>query len=380
MSIEELQIDTPDIDSENPQKGSERSEKGSLKPVLDVIPTEAYDNPTWKGLAYFGRDLVMYGLIVTGLILVNNPFAVIALWVLSAMVISGLFIVAHDAAHGALFSSKRLNRVIGTIAMLPSWHVYEGWTLGHNRIHHGYTVREGFDFVWHPYTPEQYEAMSTLGRLRHRFEWSWFGAGAYYLREVWLHKMIVGAPPARWAKSIRRDRIIVWSFVAAASLALGALSWASYGSVIGVLWMILKVLVIPFLGFNFVIASFVHVHHIQPNIRWWKRREWTKWHGQMEGTTVLRARFGLNFFFHWIMVHVPHHVDMRIPMYNLELATDAMKKAFPGTIHDEPLRFMDFVRNTRVCRLYDFDEARWYTYRQAAKRPASEQVTEPAAA
>ena len=380
MSIEELQIDTPDIDSENPQKGSERSEKGSLKPVLDVIPAEAYDNPTWKGLAYFGRDLVMYGLIIAGLIVIDNPFAVIALWVLSAMVISGLFIVAHDAAHGALFSSKRLNRVIGTIAMLPSWHVYEGWTLGHNRIHHGYTVREGFDFVWHPYTPEQFAAMSTLGRLRHRFEWSWFGAGAYYLREVWWHKMIVGAPPARWAKTIRRDRIIVWSFVAVASLALGALGWASYGGVVGILRMILKVLVIPFLGFNFVIASFVHLHHIQPNIRWWKRREWTKWHGQMEGTTVLRARFGLNFFFHWIMVHVPHHVDMRIPMYNLELATDAMKEAFPGTIHDEPLRFMDFVRNTRVCRLYDFDEGRWYTYREAAKRPAAEQNSEPVAA
>ena len=142
MSIEELQIDTPDIDSENPQKGSERSEKGSLKPVLDVIPAEAYNNPTWKGLAYFSRDLVMYGLIIAGLIVIDNPFAVIALWVLSAMVISGLFIVAHDAAHGALFSSKRLNRVIGTIAMLPSWHVYDGWTLGHNRIHHGYTVRE----------------------------------------------------------------------------------------------------------------------------------------------------------------------------------------------------------------------------------------------
>ena len=380
MSIEELQIDTPDIDSENPQKGSERSEKGSLKPVLDVIPAEAYNNPTWKGLAYFSRDLVMYGLIIAGLIVIDNPFAVIALWVLSAMVISGLFIVAHDAAHGALFSSKRLNRVIGTIAMLPSWHVYEGWTLGHNRIHHGYTVREGFDFVWHPYTPEQFAAMSTLGRLRHRFEWSWFGAGAYYLREVWWHKMIVGAPPARWAKTIRRDRIIVWSFVAVASLALGALGWASYGGVVGILWMILKVLVIPFLGFNFVIASFVHLHHIQPNIRWWKRREWTKWHGQMEGTTVLRARFGLNFFFHWIMVHVPHHVDMRIPMYNLELATDAMKEAFPGTIHDEPLRFMDFVRNTRVCRLYDFDEGRWYTYREAAKRPAAEQNSEPVAA
>lgn len=369
----------PEPSPESAADGSERPEKGSLKPVLDVIPAEAYENPTWKGLAYFGRDLLIYGLVVAGLIAFDNPLVVIALWVLSAMVISGLFIVAHDAAHGALFSSKRLNRLVGTAAMLPSWHVYEGWVLGHNRLHHGYTVREGFDFVWHPYTAEQYEAMSTFGRLRHRIEWSWLGAGAYYLREVWWHKMIVGAPPARWARAIRRDRIIVWTFVALAALALGLVGWAQDGNATGALWMIVKVLVVPFLAFTYVIASFVHVHHIQPDIRWWKRREWTKWHGQMEGTTVLRARLGLNFFFHWIMVHVPHHVDMRIPMYNLELATSAIENAFPGTIHDEPLRFMDFVRNTRRCRLYDFDEGRWYTYREAAER-TTPAATEPAVA
>ena len=213
--------------------------------------------------------------------------------------------------------------------------------------------------------------MSTLGKLRHRFEWSWLGAGAYYLREVWWHKMIIGKPPARWAKAVRRDRIIVWTFVAVASLLLGALGWAMYGSVAGVAWMIVKVLIVPFLAFTYVIASFVHVHHVQPGIRWWKRREWTKFKGQMEGTTVLRARFGLNFFFHWIMVHVPHHVDMRIPMYNLELATDAIEEAFPGTVHDEPLRFRDFISNTRHCQLYDFDEGHWLTYREAAARTAT---------
>ena len=110
--------------------------KGSLKPVIDAIPPEAYENPTWKGLAYLARDGVIYGLVVAGLILFDNPFAVLALWVLSALVISGLFVIGHDAAHGSLFASKRMNRVVGTIAMLPSWHVYEGWVLGHNRIHH----------------------------------------------------------------------------------------------------------------------------------------------------------------------------------------------------------------------------------------------------
>ena len=345
--------------------------KGSLKPVIDVIPPEAYENPTWKGLAYFARDAAIYGLVVAGLIMFDNPFAVVALWVMSALVISGLFIIGHDAAHGSLFASKKLNRFIGTVAMLPGWHVYEGWVLGHNRIHHAYTVRQGFDFVWHPYTPEQYAEMSTIGKLRHRFEWSWLGAGAYYLREVWWHKMIVGAPPARWAKAVRRDRIIVWTFVGVSAVLLGALGWAMYGSAAGVAWMIVKVLIVPFLAFTYVIASFVHVHHVQPGIRWWKRREWTKFKGQMEGTTVLRARFGLNFFFHWIMVHVPHHVDMRIPMYNLELATDAIEEAFPGTVHDEPLRFRDFISNTRQCQLYDFDEGHWLTYREAAARTAT---------
>ena len=118
---------------------------------------------------------------------------------------TALFVVAHDSAHGALFSSKRMNSVIGHIAMLPSWHVYEAWILGHNRIHHAYTVRQGYDFVWQPYTAAEYAAMGPLGRLRHRFEWSWAGAGSYYIREVWLTKMMVFDPPARWKKAIGRD-------------------------------------------------------------------------------------------------------------------------------------------------------------------------------
>jgi acyl-lipid omega-6 desaturase (Delta-12 desaturase) len=115
-----------------------------------------------------------------------------------------------------------------------------------------------------------------------------------------------------------------------------------------------------------VIGSLVHVHHVAPDIRWWKRREWTKFKGQMEGTTILRVPRGLDFFFHWIMIHIPHHVDMRIPMYNLDIAADAIKAAYPDTVHDEPLRFRDFVANTRQCKLYDFDDGRWLTYAEAS--------------
>jgi omega-6 fatty acid desaturase (delta-12 desaturase) len=344
---------------------------GSLKPVLDVIPAEAYDNPTGRGLFYLGRDLLIYLVAVAGLLAFANPLVVIPLEVVAALAVSALFIVAHDAAHGALFKSKLLNSVVGHIAMLPSWHVYEGWVLGHNRIHHAYTVRQGFDFVWHPYTPTEFAEMGALERLRHRIEWSWFGAGAYYIREVWWNKMVVGKPPARWVAKVRRDRLIVLAYLIVTSTALVLVGWAQTGSVGGVVWLWTRVLLIPFLAFSFIIGSFVHVHHVAPDIRWWKRREWTKFRGQMEGTTILRIMPGANFFFHWIMIHIPHHVDMRIPMYHLELAADAIRDAYPDVVHDEPLRFRDFVRNTRQCKLYDFDTGEWLTYEQGAARLAS---------
>lgn len=351
---------------ERPPALQDSDRGGSLKPVLDVIPPEAYENPTWKGLAYLARDAAIYAVLVFALIEISNPFAVAGLEFLMALTVGALFIVGHDVAHGALFKSKRLNSWVGHVAMLPGWHVYEGWVLGHNRIHHAYTVRQGYDFVWHPYTVEEYRAMRPWQRARHRLEWSWLGSGVYYMREVWWHKMVVGRPPARWVKSIRRDRWLVAAFVAGATALLAWLGWDRTGSVLGTLWLITRVLVLPFIGFSYLIGSLVHVHHVNPDIRWWKRREWTKFKGQMDGTTILRARFGLNLFFHWIMIHIPHHVDMRIPMYNLDKAAGAIKDAYPDTVHDQPLRFADFVRNTRACKLYDFDEGRWLTYEDAA--------------
>src|SRR6478609_4557246 len=165
MLTQTVQPRAPISDSD----GEERT--GSLKPVLDVIPDAAYDNPTWKGLAYFARDLAMYAVLVVVLIEVSNPIAGLALQIPMAFVVGALFVVGHDVAHGALFKSKRLNSIVGHVAMLPSWHVYEGWVLGHNRIHHAFTVRQGYDFVWHPYTADEYRAMRPWQRAGHRIEW-----------------------------------------------------------------------------------------------------------------------------------------------------------------------------------------------------------------
>jgi len=158
---------------------------------------------------------------------------------------------------------------------------------------------------------------------------------------------------------------------------LGATALATWAGIVrthsvwGTIWMDLRLVVLPFIAFSWVIGWAVHVHHVAPDIRWWKKNEWTKFKAQMEGTTVLRLPKGFNFFFHWIMVHVPHHVDMRVPMYNLEAAAEAIETAFPGTVIDKKYRFGDFIRSTRQCKIYDFDAGVWMTYREASATTVS---------
>lgn len=348
------------------EEALEREERaGSLKPVIDVIPAAAYENPTWRGMVYFVRDVIIYLVSIVALVVVANPLVDVVLDVLAVLAVTALFVVAHDCAHGALFNTKRKNSLVGRIAMLPSWHVFEAWVLGHNRIHHAFTVRQGYDFVWHPVTAREYDDLSRARKLLHRVEWSWWGTGVYYLKEVWWHKMMVFTPPARWAKSIRRDRLVTLAFAGVLAALLAAIGVARTHSLGGAAWLVLRAEVVPFLGFSAMIGSVVHVHHVAPDIRWWKRSEWSKFKGQMEGTTVLRVPRGVNFFFHWIMIHSPHHVDMRIPMYHLEMAARAIEEHYPDVVHDAPLRFRDFRHNTRACKLYDFDAGHWLTYAQA---------------
>ena len=98
------------------------------------IPERCYRNPTAKGLAYTARDFAIYALIVAGLLATDTWWLLVPLWLLAGLAVAGLFVLGHDAAHGSLFRSKRLNTWVARAAMLPAAHVREAWALGHNRI------------------------------------------------------------------------------------------------------------------------------------------------------------------------------------------------------------------------------------------------------
>ncbi|HXZ85781.1 MAG TPA: fatty acid desaturase [Myxococcota bacterium] len=348
---------------------ADAGEGPTIADVIEILPDSVYENPTARGLLYFARDLGLYALAVAALVRVDHPLLLVPLWLLAGLSISALFIVGHDAAHGSLFKSKRLAYAIGQLAMLPSLHVYEAWLFGHNRIHHGHTVREGMDYVWHPLTPEEYRALSRPRRLAHRLKWSCLGAGLYYGWDIWWRSMMRFTPPEKIAPEVRRDRRIVVAYAAGASAALLALGFGVYGSALGALWIWTKVFALPFAVWNYSIGITVYVHHISPDIAWHGRRDWTRFKGQMEGTTILHIPVWLNVFYHNIFLHVPHHVDMRIPFYKLSEAADAIRAHFGDVVREKRFRFADYLRTTRDCKLYDFAAGRWLCYDEALLEP-----------
>jgi acyl-lipid omega-6 desaturase (Delta-12 desaturase) len=337
---------------------------GSLAALRAVIPSRCYERSTIRGVLAVVRDVAGYAAVIALLATTDRWWLVLPLEVLAGLLVGALFILGHDASHGTLVRGARLNRALARALMAPSLHVEEAWSFGHNRVHHGFTTRQGLDFVWHPVTVQEYRALPRWARLRHRVEWSPIGAGAYYLRAVWWNKMVVASPPSGG----RGGRGARWFVLGGAALATaGALALGSAGSggLVGAVTMWLQLVVVPFLVYIQLIGWTVYVHHIGPDIRWWTPREWSRSRAQTESTTILRIPRALNVFFHHIFVHVPHHVDVRIPWYRLPDAARALHAAVPGTIVDRRLRVVDYLRATRRCKLYDFERGLWLTYAEA---------------
>jgi omega-6 fatty acid desaturase (delta-12 desaturase) len=342
-----------------------RPRQQSLNDVRAVIPEACYQRSSRRATFAVIQAIVLYVAPIVGLLLTDRWWAVLALWALAGLAVAGLFVIGHDASHGALVDSRRANRLIAQVCMGPSVHVEAAWDLGHNRIHHGYTTRQGFDFVWHPMTVEEYQAAGRLTRLRHRFEWSWLGSGAYFMREVWWQKMWRYNPTGKRRPAVVRDKLTLGSALAvlvAAAVVFGALT----GGWVAAIWVPVKVLVVPFLLFLQIIGWTVYVHHVDPDIRWWPRREWSQFRGQMESTTILRIPSFVNrLWLHNIFVHVPHHVDVRIPFHQLPAAAEAIADAHPDTVRNTRFSFRGYLSATKACKLYDFDAGTWLPYSAA---------------
>ena len=62
------------------------------------------------------------------------------------------------------------------------------------------------------------------------------------------------------------------------------------------------------------------------------------------------------------MVHLPHHVDVRIPFYHLKHAYEDLKKQYSDQMFEYRFRWSTIWGIFKQCKLYDYHLGKWYTF------------------
>jgi omega-6 fatty acid desaturase (delta-12 desaturase) len=306
---------------------------------------------------------------LAGAVLLQSAWARLACGLAAGFVIGRLFIIGHDACHQSLTPSRRLNHWLGRIAFLPSLTPYSLWEVGHNVVHHGYTNLKGFDFVWAPYTAQEFAALSPTQKLLDRIYRSGWGPGLYYMVEVWWKRMFF--PNRRQMPTRRRifllDNLLVSAF---AALWIGALALAADATGQALWPLLLTGFVAPFLFWCAMIGFVVYVHHTHVEVHWHAERgEWSRAQPFVSTTVHLTFPYGIGSLMHHIMEHTAHHVDMTIPLYRLEQAQAKLEQMLPGRIVVQPFSWRWYFATARSCKLYDFERRCWTDYAGRATGP-----------
>jgi omega-6 fatty acid desaturase (delta-12 desaturase) len=149
---------------------------------------------------------------------------------------------------------------------------------------------------------------------------------------------------------------------------LGTLAYAAASSTVAYRfaggWLgVAAAVVVPFLVFTYVIALVVYLHHTHPDVPFFTdRKEWSVTIGQVACSTVVRSNALVERLTHSILIHPPHHVDARIPFYNLKRAYADLVPAFGQYVCEYRLGWSTVRKIFSQCQLYDFDTHTWHRF------------------
>ena len=280
---------------------------------------------------------------------VSYPLA-LALMLLAAGFLVRTFIVFHDCAHGSLLPSKRANRWAGRFLGLFVLSPFQRWRHDH-AVHHGTSgdlERRGVGDII-TLTVDEYQARSWRGRLAYRLIRNpvvMFGLGP-------IIAMVIG--PRIATRSQRpRMRHSVFATDVVLVMVIGGLCW-----LIG--WQRFLIVWAP----SAMLAGSVgiwlfYVQHQFEDAYWQSAADWTYDDAALRGSSYLKLPSVLQFFTGNIGLHHVHHLNARIPNYNLQRAHDEN-----AIFHRVPtLSLWDGLRSVRL-KLWDEEHGKLVTFAQA---------------
>jgi len=244
----------------------------------------------------------------------GHPMLGLALSGLAAPFLVRVFIIFHDCCHGSFFPSRRANRIVGYTAGLLTLTPFDKWQRSHSEHHAtaGDLDRRGVGDVW-TLTTHEYQTATTPKRLFYRVfrnPFVMFGVGPAIL---FLFGNRVFGPGAT-----RRERFSV-HFTNAGLVAALLVAHLTIGL------PTLLVIQLPTLLLAGAAGVWLfYVQHQFEDVYWAHREAWEPMRAALEGSSYYKLPKVLQWFTGNIGLHHIHHVQPRIPSYNLQRCQDAI--------------------------------------------------------
>jgi omega-6 fatty acid desaturase (delta-12 desaturase) len=262
------------------------------------------------------------------------------------------FVVFHDCAHGSLLPSKRANRSVGRFLGLFVLSPFQRWRHDH-AVHHatsGDLERRGVGDII-TLTVGEYRSRRWRGRLAYRLMRNpvvMFGLGP-------VIAMVIGPRIATRSQRPRLRHSVLGTDVVLVGV-IGGLCWLVGWQSFLIVWAPSAILA------GSVGIWLFYVQHQFEDAYWQSAADWSYSEAALRGSSYLKLPRVLQFFTGNIGLHHVHHLNSRIPNYNLQRAHDENP-----IFHQVPtLSLWDGLRSVRL-KLWDEEHRKLVTFAQAAR-------------
>jgi acyl-lipid omega-6 desaturase (Delta-12 desaturase) len=260
------------------------------------------------------------------------------------------FVVFHDCAHGSLLPSKRANGHVGRVLGLFVLSPFGRWRHDH-AIHHatsGDLERRGVGDII-TLTVAEYRARRWRGRLAYRAIRNpvvMFGLGP-------VIAMVVGPRIATRSQRPRMRHSVLGTDVVLL-LSIGGLCWLIGWANFLLVWAPSAMLA------GSVGIWLFYVQHQFEDAYWQSAADWDYADAALRGSSYLKLPKVMQFFTGNIGLHHVHHLNARIPNYNLQRAHDEN----PIFHHVPTLSLWDALGTVKL-KLWDDQRGKLVTFAQA---------------
>lgn len=298
-----------------------------------------------KSILQIFNTLIPYMLIITGMyFLINYNVPYIFTFILSfiaALFLVRIFILFHDCTHNSFLKSRKAMSFWGHIFGVMTFTSFYRWKREHLTHHStvGNIEKRGVGDVW-TMTVSEYVNTSLLKKIGYRLYRNpliLFLIGPLYMFVVNQRFPTNKTDRKEWI-SILITNISIIAIIATVALT------------IGIKYYLLIQLPIIFFASSMGVWLF-YVQHQYEDVYWESSDKWSVIDAALQGSSVYKLPLLLEWFTGSIGYHNIHHLNSKIPNYNL-------KKAFLSSIEFRKGKIVTLFKSFKLSMLFLYDEKR----------------------